>query len=350
MNSTDKLPPFPEGWYFVTSRSSLQKQKLIQKTWLGEEIVAWCDEKGRICVAEAVCPHIWVPSLGPDVGGRVRNGCLVCPFHGFEYDTTGQCVATPNAPAPRTAKLKVYETREILGMVFAWWGSGGRLPLWRLPDDPPAGTEWCELGFRTFRFPGHPQETSENAVDLAHLRYIHSYDNVNQVGPVAVNGAYLKTSFNFRRIRKIAGLMDSMYDVSTVTHLYGVGYSYVEVHEKSIDMNFRMWVLATPVDGILIDLVLASQVREIRRPKRPIAGLRFIPMKLRHKLMNQIVIGIQKRDVLQDINIWRRKQYRPRPRLSRSDGEIATYRRYCRQFYPELHQETGRDGLKLSSV
>lgn len=48
MNSTDKLPPFPEGWYFVTSRSSLQKQKLIRKTWLGEEIVAWCLPGGGV--------------------------------------------------------------------------------------------------------------------------------------------------------------------------------------------------------------------------------------------------------------------------------------------------------------
>ena len=77
--------------------------------------------------------------LGPEVGGQVCEGRLVCPFHGFEFDKTGQCVATPNAPAPRAAKLKVYETRVILGLVFAWFGRGGRLPRWELPGAPSTG-------------------------------------------------------------------------------------------------------------------------------------------------------------------------------------------------------------------
>ena len=144
MNSMDELPAFPEGWYFVASRESILREKLIEKTWLGEEIVAWCDEAGRVCVADAVCPHLG-SYLGPEVGGKVCNGRLVCPFHGFEFDTTGQCVATPNAPAPKAAKLKVYETREILGMVFAWWeAETGRRSGTCQPSQPPdkSGVNW----------------------------------------------------------------------------------------------------------------------------------------------------------------------------------------------------------------
>ena len=54
------LPPFPEGWYFVATRRSIQRERLIQRAWMDEKVV-WCDGKGRICVAEATCPH-----LGPD--------------------------------------------------------------------------------------------------------------------------------------------------------------------------------------------------------------------------------------------------------------------------------------------
>ena len=349
MDNVEALPPFPEGWYFVTSRSSLQKKKLIRKTWMGEEIIAWYDNEGRICVAESVCPHMG-SDLGPEAGGRVRNGCLVCPFHGFEFDATGQCVATPFAPAPKSARLKVYETREILGLVFAWWGSGGRPSQWSLPDDPPTGADWSKLGLSSFRFPGHPQETTENSVDLAHLRYVHGYDNVEQVGPVVVDGAYMKICFDFRRTRKIAGIKNNVYEVSAITHVYGMGYSYVEIHEKTIGMHARLWVLATPVDGTLVELVLVSQMQEIRNPKRPVAGLRFIPLKLRHRLMNHIMLWAQRRDVLQDVIIWGKKQYRPRPRLSRSDGEVPTYRQYCRQFYPELYLEESRDTIRLSSA
>ncbi|MYK38803.1 MAG: Rieske 2Fe-2S domain-containing protein [Gemmatimonadetes bacterium] len=336
----DTLPPFPEGWFFVTTRKALLGEKLIEKTWMGEEIVAWCDGEGRICVADAMCPHLG-SHLGPTVGGIVRDGCLVCPFHGFEFDTTGQCVATPNAPAPKAAKLKVYETREILGLVFAWYGSNGRPVQWDLPDGPPSAAEWGEPGFRTLRFRGHPQETAENSVDFGHLRYVHGYDNVTPVGSVTVDGAYLKSCFDFKRVRRILGIKDLVYDISAVTHIYGLGYSLVEIHEKTIDMNARLWVLLTPIDGTLIDLVLVSQLREIRKPRRFITGLGFLPMKLRQRLMNYILLSQQKRDVLQDVVIWERKRYQTPPRLCRADGPIGTYRRYCRQFYPDLTIATG---------
>ncbi len=330
----DRLPPFPEGWYLVTTRKILLREKLIEKKWMGEDIVAWCDEEGRICVAEAVCPHLG-SHLGPAVGGQVCNGRLVCPFHGFEFDTTGQCVATPNAPAPKAAKLSVYETRETLGLVFAWYGSGGRAPHWHLPGDLPTGPEWGELGLLNLRFRSHPQETAENSVDLGHLRYVHGYDNVNPVGSVTVNGAYLRSCFEFKRVRRILGLTDLVYEVSAVAHLYGLGYSYVEIHEKTIDMHARLWVLTTPVDGTSIDLVLVSQLHEIRKPRRFVSGLGFLPSKLRQRLMNRILLAQQKRDVLQDVVIWERKRFRTPPRLCKADGPIGLFRRYCRQFYPE---------------
>ena len=85
---------------------------------MGVNIVAWCDEDGRICVAEAYCPHLG-SDLGPDAGGRVCEGRLVSPFHGFEFDATGQCVATPYSGPPRYARLRVFETRDVLGLIFA---------------------------------------------------------------------------------------------------------------------------------------------------------------------------------------------------------------------------------------
>lgn len=122
---TSTLDPFPEGWYYVASRSELLKSRLIQKTWMGENEIVWCDDSGRVCVAEATCPHLGA-DLGPAAGGRIRDGRLVCPFHGFTFDSTGRCVATSYAEPHRTATLRVFETYEVLGLIFAWWGIHGR--------------------------------------------------------------------------------------------------------------------------------------------------------------------------------------------------------------------------------
>ena len=326
--------PFPEGWYFVATRKELLKAGLIQKTWMGENIIAWCSENGRICVAEAYCVHLG-SDLGPAAGGRVRDGRLVCPFHGYEYDATGQCVATPYADPPRTAKLRVFHTQEILGLVFAWWGVGGRDPQWRLPDDPQEEPGWSAIDVRTLRFPGHPQDTTENAVDLAHLRYVHGYNSVSRESPILVDGPRLQSNFNFKTVRRVAKVASLPLDLTARTRVVGLGYSYVEIREHSIGMDMRLWVLATPIDGTLIDLSLGSQTREIRNPKRWVAGLGFLPRRLRAPVMNWFLAPHQVRDVLQDVTIWSRKRFEPRPRLCRSDGEIMPFRAYCAQFYPD---------------
>ncbi len=330
-----RLPsPYPEGWYFVATRKAVLKDGLIQQAWMGENVVVWYDTDGRVCVAEAICPHLG-SDLGPEGGGSVCDGRLVCPFHGFEFDTTGQCVATPFAAPPRSARLRVFETREFVGLIFAWWGIDDRPAQWSLPADPPEQSGWSDIAVRTLRFAGHPQETTENSVDLAHLRYVHGYDNVDRVEPLSIDGPYFRSRFDFRRARNIVGNVSLNFDISADTHIFGLGYSYVEIVEHSIDMEMRLWILATPVDGTVIDMSLVSQVREIRNPKRWFAGFGFLPPRLRAPVMNKFMASQQVKDVLQDVVIWGRKQYLSHPRLCRSDGEVRAFRAYCDQFYAD---------------
>ena len=332
--------PFPEGWYFVASRRAVLQAKLTQRTWMGENIVVWCDDDERICVAEAYCPHLGA-YLGPDGGGRVCEGRLVCPFHGFEFDATGQCVATPFAPAPKAARLRLFETTEIAGMIFAWWGVGGRESQWRLPPDDLDQADWGNLEFQTLRFPGHAQEVAENSVDLLHFQYVHGYDSVTRIEPVSVDGPCLRSRFDFTTSRRIAGMFPLELDLAADTRVHGLGYSFVVVRERTIPMDMRVWILATPVDGTLVEVSLVTQLREERKPSRPIAGMAFLPRRLRTPMMSKFMARLQKLDTIQDVGVWSNKQFRSRPRLCRSDGEIMLYRKYCAQFYPDPDEHGG---------
>ncbi len=331
------LDPFPEGWYFLTSRRALLKDKLIQKTWMGQKIVIWGDKAGNVCAAEAYCPHLGA-DLRPAAGGRLCEDRLICPFHGFEFDTSGQCVATPFAPAPKAARLRVFETREVAGMIFAWWGINRDEPRWHLPEEAPDQKGWCTLKTKTMRLVGHPQETSENSVDIAHFWHVHGYEKVERVDKITIDGPYLQSRFNFTSTRRIAGRSIVSLEFAACAHVFGLGYSFVEVHEHTIGMDMRIWVLATPVDGIQIDLSMCSQIRELRNPKRPILGLGFLPLKLRAASLNQVLMILQTHDARQDVIIWGNKQHLRRPRLCRSDGEIMQFRAYCSQFYADSNR------------
>ena len=346
----DWLPPFPEGWYFIATRAELAKQTLIEKKWMGEDIVAWCDDKGAFCVAEAYCPHLG-SHLGPSAGGRVRDGSLVCPFHGYTFDTTGQCVFTPNAPPPKTAKLRRFPSTEIGGMIFAWWSVTDGAPKWDLPESPPNGPEWGNLRTATLRFKGHPQETTENSVDIEHLAYTHGYIEVDPKS-THIEGAYLNSAFNFTIIRRILGPWKANIDVEADVHVHGLGYSFVETYEKATNMYTRLWVLATPVDGTYIDMTLGTQVKEIRKPNNIILGLGFLPVSMRHRIMTRFVLNEEIKYVKQDVVIWERKRFQAPPRLSLTDGPIGKYRRYCRQFYPDSNEapRVFNDSNSLKSI
>ncbi len=171
-------------------------------------------------------------------------------------------------------------------------------------------------------------------MDLAHLRRVHGYDNVKRIEPISVYGPCLESRFDFRTTRKIVKIATLTLDFSTSTRVFGLDYSFVELRECSIGMDMRLWVLAAPVDGDLIELSLVSQVRETRNPRRWIAGLRFLPLRLRAPIMNKFMASQQRQDVMQDVVIGSRKRYQSNPILCDSDGEIMTYRAYFAQFYP----------------
>lgn len=336
--NVSSLPPFPEGWYFIATRKSVEKAKHFERTWMGERIIVWSDPAGQICVAKSLCPHLG-SELGPEAGAKIVGGRLVCPFHGFEFDVSGQCVSTPSGTPAQSTKLDLVELQEIAGLIFGWRGLGGRPVQWRLPDVPQQiDDEWTDLQIRTIRFPGHPQDTSENSVDVAHLGYVHGYHNVTHEPPVLIDGPRLESRFGFSTTRRIGKIAKLTLDVSAVAHVIGLGYSFVEFQELSIGIDARLWVLATPIDGELIDLSVVSRVRHLRKPKRLITGLRFLPSRMRAPILCKFIADLQISDVQQDVVIWSRKHYVPRPRLTRTDGEIMKFRKYCDQFYPDERQ------------
>ncbi|MXY52948.1 MAG: Rieske (2Fe-2S) protein [Gammaproteobacteria bacterium] len=319
-----ELDPFPDGWYVVEESDRLPAGKLVEKQWMGREIVAWRDSAGDVCVADAICPHLGA-HLGPDGGGKVSGDCLVCPFHGFEYDTGGKCVATPNGPPPRSAQLDRFEVTECNGFVFAWHHRGDQAPTWR-PQEVSAVNRARSLA--VLRVRAHPQTITENSVDSAHLAHVHGYRELEQVAATQVDGPVLRSSYAFSRNMLTSGLAPLELSVQIAIEVRGLGVSTVIIEGRS-GFRVRQWVLSTPVDGDLIDVWLVIDVERLPRwrwLRGPLAALGWAVMP--RLFLNELVLEVRK-----DAEIWRRQGYRPRPVLSGADRDILRFRRYCEQFY-----------------
>jgi len=83
----------------------------------GEERVVWRDDKGAIHVWEDRCPHRGMRMSF----GFVRGDHIACLYHGWRYDTRGQCryiPAHPDLEVPKTIKVPTFAATERAGIVW----------------------------------------------------------------------------------------------------------------------------------------------------------------------------------------------------------------------------------------
>jgi methionine sulfoxide reductase heme-binding subunit len=75
----------------------------------GAERIAVFRYDGKVAAVSNVCRHQGAP-LGE---GRVIDGCITCPWHGYQYRPEDGC-----SPAPFTERIATYQTRIEQGVVF----------------------------------------------------------------------------------------------------------------------------------------------------------------------------------------------------------------------------------------
>lgn len=314
---------FPTGWYAVAFSRELARGAVTSTRFMGREYVVFRGQSGEVAMLGAHCPHMGA-HLG--VGGRVDGDAIRCPMHGFAFDRAGTCVATGyGTKPPPTCTAQVTRVIEHGGVVLAYHDERGEAPGWQPPAPDLAG--FTPLRTHVLRgVASHPQETTENSVDLGHFGVVHRYRAVELVAPVRTEGPYLTTRYRMQRRPLVPGTRGIAAEFTV--HVHGLGYSLVEVDVPSHGLSTRHYVLPTPTDGEHIDLRLASCVRAVRGP------LRLLPMRLLDWIVGRLVQKNYLADVRQDLPIWENKVYVQPPRLAEGDGPVGRYRTWTRQFYP----------------
>ena len=78
---------------------------------LNEAVVLWRNAEAKVQAFVDRCPH-----RGARLSmGRVENGHLECPYHGWQFASGGQCVKVPAVPEfvpPASQCVKSFEVQE----------------------------------------------------------------------------------------------------------------------------------------------------------------------------------------------------------------------------------------------
>ena len=92
INPKDFPPFYPNGWLPVLESSVLKKSQILPIFAFGNDLVAFRSTAGKVTVLDAYCPHLGA-HLG--YGGRVIDDKVNCPFHGWVFNQSGDCVDIP---------------------------------------------------------------------------------------------------------------------------------------------------------------------------------------------------------------------------------------------------------------
>ncbi len=141
---------------------------------LSERLIAIRDSAGRYGLMDEFCAHrgvsLWF--------GRNEESGLRCPYHGWKYDVTGQCIEIPSEPENRhdslcaKIKLKSYPLVRIGAVLWTYMGdpeTTPALPEWefvRVPDSQSyTSKRWQECNWL---------QALEGGIDSSHVSWLHA--------------------------------------------------------------------------------------------------------------------------------------------------------------------------------
>ena len=113
-------------WHPVLPTQQLDEDPVQAIRILSEDLVLFRDRRGNMGLVGKRCPHRMMDLRF----GIPEDEGLRCPYHGWVYDNTGQCIEQPAEPEGSTYYQKIrttaYPVHEVCGLIFAYTGPGER--------------------------------------------------------------------------------------------------------------------------------------------------------------------------------------------------------------------------------
>lgn len=320
-------------WYVILESKELRRGKPLGIKRLNRQLVLWREEKGAIGCIDDTCCH-----RGASLScGKLVNGQIACPFHGFEFDKTGKVRLIPangrNKAVPETMKVSAYSTFEAHGLIWLWWGDEDKKSAEPFFFRELADFSWSSL---KDHWKVHYSRAIENQLDVVHLPFVHgtTIGRGNKTivnGPVVVREEELLTFYvnNAKDDGKTIPLKPD--EIENYRQLFSLQFHYPNIWQNLISDKIRAFAAFVPVDEENTIIYIRYYQRLIRIPL--LKGL----FNWLGKVSSLIILRQDKRVV--ETQIPTKSGNKMDERLIMGDKPIIEYRKH-RQFLIENSEAT----------
>lgn len=308
-------------WYAVLDSKELKKGKIIGTTRLSEKLVFWRDDNDEInCIFDKCCHR--GASLS---AGKIVNNHIECPFHGFQYDSSGKVKLIPaNGKEARIGdqyKVNSYLVKEKYGFIWLWY-SDARL---NAPDIPffEDLKEGFSYGGFSETWPVHYTRAIENQLDVVHLPFVHK-TTIGRGGKTLVNGPVLEWEDNqmtyyVKNEKDMGQTPQKPNEIENYKKLFHLQFQMPNIWQNIISGKIRIFAAFAPIDEENTHIYLRFYQNAVTLP-----GLKQIVNKF-SSISNKIILHQDRSVVLTQLPI--KSELKMGENLIQGDLPIIEYRK-----------------------
>ncbi|XP_066466996.1 cholesterol 7-desaturase nvd-like [Tiliqua scincoides] len=334
-----QLPPvYPNGWFRLLDSEQLRPGDVRHVAALGEHFAVFRGLDGKAYVVDAYCPHL---GANLAVGGQVvGRSCIECPFHGWQFNgEDGKCTRIPYAETvPECAKIKVWPSCEVAGIVAVWYHCDGIDPTWQIPElEKVSSQKWVFRGVTEHFVNAHIEEVPENAADTAHLSFLHKPSFLSGADLRCINSklwSFFKHSWQAEwQPEPKPNTHCSVLNVKHSVTIFGRHFSLlalsVSARQVGPGLVFLTFKHAFLGQGVMVHSITPVEPLQQQVTHR-IYYQRHIPA-----VFPKFLLWAESIQFERDIMVWNNKRFAAKPLLVKEDGPIQKHRRWFSQFYSE---------------
>lgn len=250
-------PELRNHWHAVATDIEVTNG-VIGRQLLGQKLVLYKDASGTLNVAPDRCPHREAPLSA----GEVKDGALVCCYHGWSFGEAGKCISIPSAdqgfPIPKSGHLACYKSEVRYGLVWVCLGE----PTSEIPDIPQeADSKFRRINNPVDHWKVSATRMTDNFLDIAHFPYVHTgtFGNSQRMGVEKIDLEDLPNGFHGYEYSVVAenppsaGLSSgqSTGDVSrTMTTGFCLPFAVRSTIKYDTGLEHIILLVSTPMDDL----------------------------------------------------------------------------------------------------
>jgi len=318
----------PQGWFPVAWSHELPVGGVTRLRYFESELVLWRGANGEAYLQDAFCLHL---GAHRGIGGWVVGDDLACPWHGWEWRGDGHNSRIPYSGegCKPNLKIRTYPLREWCGAIVAWYSEDPeKQPTWEPPVVPEYGRDdffdMHPFSSTVHRTKSHVQMPIENAVDPAHIAYIHGAGEIPRQVSFQSEGHWFQSNVavTYGAGRKSTAFTpDGPVEALVEMNTYGIGLSLIRWTEPIPTIQMTGFI---PVDSEHIDYYFGQC------SARPAGSDRTQPEGPAAQF-----VKVQLKVIEQDFPIWANMTYLERPHFAAEEAKAySAMRRWAAQFYP----------------